>query len=124
MKKIFRYVILLIVICLVVKLYVSLLTKPHYKDMENYAILIKSPKIEITESKVSKNKGYIKGNATNDIGELIRNLKIKFDFFDEAGSFLGTEYREEEIFNASEKIQFEIKYEYNNVAEIRISIIK
>ena len=27
MKKIFRYVILLIVICLVVKLYVSLLTK-------------------------------------------------------------------------------------------------
>ena len=124
MKKIFRYVILLIVICLVVKLYVSLLTKPHYKDMENYEILIKSPKIEITESKVSKNKGYIKGNATNDTGELIRNLKIKFDFFDEAGSFLGTEYREEEIFNASEKIQFEIKYEYNNVAEIRISIIK
>lgn len=124
MKKIFRYVILLIVICLVVKVYVSLLTKPHYKDMENYTILIESPKIEITESKVSKNKGYIKGNATNDTGELIRNLKIKFDFFDEEGSFLGTEYREEEIFNASEKIQFDIKYEYNNVAEIRISIIK
>ncbi len=39
-------------------------------------------------------------------------------------AFSGTEYREEEIFNASEKIQFEIKYEYNNVAEIRISIIK
>ena len=124
MKKIFRYVILLIVICLVVKLYVFLLTKTYYKNMQNYVILIKSPKIEITESKVSKNKGYIKGTATNDTGEIIKNLKIKFDFFNEKGSFLGSEYKEEEIFNASEKIQFDIEYVYNNVAEIRRSIIK
>ena len=83
MKKIFRYVILLIALYLVVQLYVFLLMKQYYRDMKNYNVLVESPKIEVTESKVAKNKGYIKGKITNNTDELIKNLKVKFDFYDE-----------------------------------------
>ena len=57
MKKIFRYIVLLIVIYLVVEIFVYFLTKTYYRDMNNYQILVESPTIEIIESKVTKNKG-------------------------------------------------------------------
>ena len=74
MKKIFRYIVLLIVVYLVVEIFVYFLTKTYYKDMNNYAILVESPVIEVTESKVAKNKGYIQGIATNDTGEMINDF--------------------------------------------------
>jgi len=123
MKKIWRYVILLIVVYLVVEIYVYFLTKTYYKDMNNYEILVKSPAIEITESKVAKDKGYIEGTATNNTGALINNLSLKFDFYNEQGKYIGTEYHRIETFNATEKSKFNIKYEYENVKEIKISII-
>ena len=121
MKKIFRYVILLIALYLVVQLYVFLLMKQYYRDMKNYNVLVESPKIEVTESTVAKNKGYIKGKITNNTDELIKNLKVKFDFYDEQGKFVGAEYKTEEIFNVSETVSFDIKYEYENISEIKIS---
>ena len=124
MKKIFKYVILLIVVYVLVELCVYFLTKTYYKDMNNYEILVKSPVIEITESKVAKNKGYIEGTATNETTEMINNLIIRFDFYNEQGTYVGSKYKEVEIFNASEKVKFDIQYDYKNVAEIKISIVK
>jgi len=124
MKKIFKYVILLIVVYVLVELSVYFLTKPYYKDMNNYEILVKSPVIQITESKVAKNKGYIEGTATNETAEMINNLIIRFDFYNEQGTYVGSKYKEVEIFNASEKVKFDIQYDYKNVAEIKISIVK
>lgn len=123
MKKIFRYVVLLIVVYLVVEIFVYFLTKTYYKDMNNYEILVETPAIQITESKVAKNKGYIQGNATNNTGILINNMTIKFDFYNKQGTYIGSEYEKIEIFNATEKVNFDIRYEYKNVSEIKISII-
>ena len=124
MKKIFRYVILLIVAYIVVETLVYFLTKTYYKDMNNYEILVERPAIEITESKVTNSKGYIQGNVTNNTGELIRNLRLKFDFYNEQGKFIGAEYKTIEVFNISERLNFDIQYEYENVNEIKISIVR
>ena len=124
MKKIFRYVILLIVAYIVVEVLVYFLTKTYYKDLNNYDILVESPVIEITESKVSKSKGYIQGNITNDTGELMRNLRVKFDFYNEQGRYVGSENKTIDVFNISERLNFDIKYEYDDVNEIRISIVR
>lgn len=124
MKKIFRYVIWLIVLIIVVRVLVYFLTKTYYQDMNNYEILVKSPVIEVTESKVAKNKGYIQGTATNDTGELISNINLKFDFYNENGKFVGSEYKLIEVFNATEQVKFDIRYQYENVAEIKISMVK
>lgn len=124
MKKIFRYVLLLILLIVVVRVYVYFITKTYYKDMNNYEIITNNPvDIQITESKVAKNKGYIKGKATNNTRELVNNLKIKFDFYNEQGKYVGSEYKKIEYFNATETIKFDIKYEYQNVEKINISTV-
>lgn len=123
MKKILRYVVMLIVIYLVVQIFVYFLTKAYYIDLQNYEILVKEPKIEITDSKVSKNKGYISGKTTNNTGTLIKELKIKFDFYNEDGNFLGSEYKEIDYFNVNEVVNFDVKYYYQNVNEFKVSII-
>lgn len=124
MKKILKYVIWLIALIIVVRVLVYFLTKTYYQDMNNYEILVKSPVIEVTESKVAKNRGYIQGTATNDTGTLISNVNLKFDFYNENGKFVGSEYKLIEVFNATEQVKFDIKYQYENVAEIKISIVK
>ncbi len=123
MKKIFTAVILLIVVYVVVHVYVYFLTKTYYIDMNNYEILVVSPEIKVTESKISKKKGYIQGTAKNNTGAIITSLRIKFDFYDENEKYIGSEYHRIEPFNVNEISKFDIKYEYDNVAGIKISII-
>ncbi len=123
MKNIFRSIILLIVVYLVVQIFVYFLTKTYYRDMNNYEILVQSPEIKITESKVAKNKGYIQGTATNKTGAIISSLKIRFDFYDENERYIGSEYYKIEPFNANEKSKFDVKYEYDDVSSIKISIV-
>lgn len=124
MKKIFRYVVLLIVVYLVVEIFVYFLTKTYYRDMNNYQILVKNPAIVVTECKVAKNKGYIEGTATNNSEEILNDIIIKFEFYDKQGVYVGTKYEEIEILNATEKLKFNIQYDYKNVAEIKIGVVK
>ncbi len=123
MKKIFRYIVLLIVIYLVVEIFVYFLTKTYYRDMNNYQILVESPTIEIIESKVAKNKGYIEGITTNNTGEMITSLSIKFDFYNNIGIYMGSKYHKIEPFNINEKSRFDIEYDYDDISEIKISVI-
>lgn len=123
MKKIIRYFLLLILMIVVVRVYVYFLTKTNYQDMNNYEITVQTPEISVTESKVAKNKGYIKGNITNNSAEMIKNLKVKFEFYNEDDKIVGIEYREEDILNASETIKFDIGYNYKNIEKIKISTV-
>lgn len=123
MKKIIRYLLLLILMIVVVRAYVYFLTKTNYQDMNNYEITVQTPEIFVTESKVAKNKGYIKGNITNNSSEMIKNLKVKFEFYNENEKLVGIEYRNEDVLNASETIKFDISYNYKNVEKIKISTV-
>ena len=91
--------------------------------MNNYEITVQTPEISVTESKVARNKGYIKGNITNNSAEMIKNLKVKFEFYNENDKLGGIEYRDEDILNASETIKFDIGYNYKNVEKIKISTV-
>ena len=123
MKKIIKYLLLLILMIVVVRVYVYFLTKTNYQDMNNYEITVQTPEISVTESKVARNKGYIKGNITNNSAEMIKNLKVKFEFYNENDKLVGIEYRDEDILNASETIKFDIGYNYKNVEKIKISTV-
>ena len=123
MKKIIRYLLWLILMIVVVRVYVYFLTKTNYQDMNNYEITVQTPEIVVTESKAAKNKGYIKGNITNNSSEMIKNLKVKFEFDNENEKLVGIEYRNEDVLNASETIKFDIGYNYKNVEKIKISTV-
>jgi len=123
MKKIVRFVVLFIVIFLVVEIYVYFLTKTYYKEFDNYDILTESPVIEIKESKISKKKGYIQGKAINDTGAMLRNVKIKLEFYNKQGVLIGEEYEPIDVFNAGEEFYFDVNYSYKDVKKIEINII-
>lgn len=123
MKKIFKFLLIILLIYVVVQIFVYFLTKTNYVDMNNYQILTQSPSVQVIESKVSKHKGYIKGNVVNDTDTLIKEATVKFDFYNTFGGYLGTEYHKITTFNVTEKSKFDIKYEYENVGEIKINVI-
>ena len=123
MKKIIKYIVLLIVIILVVRIYVYFLTKPFYRDMNNYTVLVQKPKIEITDSKIADNKGYIYGFITKNTGNIINKLTIKFDFFNSNNKYIGSEYKEIQLFNVGEENKFDIRNNYKDVEEIKISVV-
>jgi len=123
MKKIFRYVLLVIIAMIAVRVLVHFITKEYYKDFNNYEIAVESPKIEITESKLSKNKGYIKGKATNNTDSLIENIEIVFEFYNENGTKIGNEVKDIKYFNVNETVNFDIKYEYKNISKIKVTTI-
>lgn len=123
MKKIFRYLLLLIIAIIVIELLVYCITKVYYKNFNNYEIAVESPKIEITESKMAKNKGYIKGKAINNTDSIIRKIQIVFEFYNENGTKIGNEVKDIEYFNINEEAKFDIEYEYKNIDKIRITTI-
>ena len=123
MKKFFVYFILFVALFLFINLFTELQMKEKYRTITNHEILVKSPKVTITESKAKYSYGYIKGNILNDTKEHIKDKFLQFDFYDKDGIYVGTEYKEIKYFNVEESIKFEINYEYVNVNKIKISFV-
>ena len=123
MKKIFMYIFLLILTIVVVRVFVYFMTKTYYKDMNNYKILITNPEISVTESKLYKNRGYVKGTIKNNTGSLMNNVSVRLKFYDKNGNLLSTEYSEEiKTFNNTETAKFEVKYSIYYIDRIEIDI--
>lgn len=124
MKKIFKYVILLIVAYFLVNFFTNLVTKQHYRDFKNYEILTEEPKIEITECKTSYTKGYIKGNIKNTKGEMIDAVCIKVTSYNKKGEYLGTEYYPISYFYPQEEKEFELNCVYKNINSMKIEVVE
>ena len=77
----------------------------------------------LQKAKLLRIKDILKGNITNNSSEMIKNLKVKFEFYNENEKLVGIEYRNEDVLNASETIKFDIGYNYKNVEKIKISTV-
>lgn len=123
MKKFFLYFLMFIALYIFVTTLTNFSMKEKFKDIQNIQISVSSPKIFIEESKATNSHGYIKGNITNDTGEHIKDKFLQFDFYNKDGTYVGTETQEIKYFNVEEKVNFDIKYNYNNVNNIKISFV-
>ena len=123
MKKIFRYIIILVVTYILVGVFTYFITKQYYRDFSNYEILTESPQVEITECKTAYSKGYIKGTITNTTGEIIEESNVQVTIYDKNGEFLGCEYYTIQYFHPQENASFEVNYAYKNVVKIEVKLI-
>ncbi len=123
MERIIKCVILLIASYFIVNFFINLVTKPHYKDFNEYEIATEGSKIEITECKNSYTKGYIKGNISNTGEEIIEATCIKVKLYNKKGDYLGTEYYPISYFYPKETVNFEVNYVYKNVGHIKIETV-
>jgi len=123
MKKILKYVVLLIVTYFVVGFFTYLITKPYYRNFGNYEILTENPKIEVTECKSSYTKGYVKGTVTNNTGEIIEKATVQITIYNKNGEFLGYRYCKIPYFYPQEEAKFEANYTYKNIGKVEITVI-
>lgn len=123
MKKLFRYFILFLAFFLIIGILTNWSMKEKFDNEPKYTVNTESPKIEVIENKSSYSHGYIKGSITNDTTELIRDKYLQFDFYNKDGIYEGTEVKEIKIFNVTEKMSFNIDYNYNNIDRIEIKFV-
>ena len=122
MKNYFIFLLLFLFLFIYVGVLTNIEMKERYEDVK-YTCNFESPKIHVEESKKLYSKGSIKGNITNDTKEHLRDKFLQFDFYNEYGSYLGTESQEIKIFNVDEKVKFDINYNYKNVKKIEVSFV-
>ena len=120
MKKIIKYIILIIAAFIFFDFLINVGLSNTYKD-KKCEILSSSPEIIIKESKATKVNGYLEGTVNNNTGENINKTYVKVDLYSELDNFLGTEYITIENLNNSESIDFKLDYRYEGVKELKIS---
>lgn len=122
LKKFGMYFLMFVAFFLLISGLVALALKENFVDITNYEIVGTSPVITVNECKATKTHGYIRGSVTNDTGEHIPLKYLQINLYNEDGVYLGTEYKELKYFNVNETINFDMKYNYNNVNKILIGL--
>ena len=74
----------------------------------------------VIASEASDIRGFIRGELTNNTGELIRLAQLRIEFYNERGTLLGSEYQEIRLFNATQTINIDIGRNARNVDNIVI----
>lgn len=124
MKKILKWILLLIIVFIAVGFSTDLITKSFYKKSKNYEILTNNPSIEVSEYKKAHADGYIKGSVTNTTGEIIDEATVQVAIYNKNNDFLGYEYYTISYFHPQEKTNFEIHYSYKNVERITLEVVE
>lgn len=122
-KEFFIYFLMFIALYIFVTVLTNFSMKEKFKNIQDIQISVNSPQIFIEESKATDSRGYVKGNIVNDTGEHIKDKYLQFDFYNKNGAYVGTEVQEIKYFNVKEKVNFDIQYNYNNVNNIKISLV-
>ena len=120
MKKFWKYFINFIVLMLLVY-GLTYWGMANYNKEEKTPIecitQTQSPVIQVTET---TNKKII-GTVTNDTGILINVIYVKAEFYNEAGTLIGTKYDKIKYFNVGEKAKFTIEYGYTNITTVKLT---
>ena len=88
-----------------------------------YEITFDSPNLIITETEDRYTYGHINGEIKNNTENRINQKYLKFEFYNERGTYLGTKYKELKYFTVNETIKFNIEYDYENSDSVKISLI-
>ena len=122
MKKFLKYFILFLITYFLVSILSFQAIKTSYKTTK-YSIDFSEPKVEILEAKATVTNGYVRGRITNNIGENLANKLLKLDFLSPRGVLLGSKYVEIGNLLSSDSKEFESKFNFDNVNDIKMSLI-
>lgn len=123
LKKITMYIIILLVIYIFVSLASFGFINKTYKNIGEYEILTKSPKIEIIESKATYVNGYVIAKVTNNTGVEIDKTYLKLDLYTENNNYLGTKYNIIKDFSNNEALEVKTNFKFNGVDHYKISLV-
>ena len=116
LKKFAKYALWLIICYILVNVLSYAFIAKSYNKLDNYTILVNTPKIEIIESKATKANGYIIGSVKNNTGKVLNKEYIRINFYNNNSTYIGTEYVELNDIQENASKDFKLSYKYNNVA--------
>ena len=122
LKKFFKYFLMLIALFAFVTILSNFAVKEKPNEVE-YIVDAKNIKIEVTQLEATNSGGKIKGIATNETGELLKDRYLRFDFYNKDGEMVGTNVQDVKYFNVGEKMSFDIDFTYKKVKKIKIGFV-
>ena len=93
-----------------------------YLEITQYKIIGEVSTVTVNEAKATNVNGYVKGNVANQTGTELNGKYIKFTFFTEDNSEIGTEYVEIGTLKPQETKTYEAKFRYPNVEKFIVTI--
>ena len=122
MKTFFIYFLIIVVFYVVSDAISYMLLKSTYISRD-YQIEFDNPQVTISEMKSTKLNGYLKGKINNNTGEVITGKALKFDYYSKNGVLVGTKYSKVSNVLAGETLDFESRFNFNDVDSVKVSIV-
>lgn len=93
-----------------------------YLEIKQYKIISEVPTITVSEAKATNVNGYVKGTVANQTETELNGKYIKFIFYAENNSEIGTEYVEIGTLKPQETKTYEAKFRYQSVEKFIVMI--
>lgn len=122
MKTFFKYFLIFVAFYILVDVLSFQIIKSTYIDKKLSADF-SSPQIEVIESKATITNGVVEGILTNNTGDTLTDKILKLDFFSKRGVNVGTKYIDLGEIKNGEKFNFKSTYNFDNVENIKASMI-
>ena len=122
MKKFFKYFLAFVALYIIVDIgsYMSIKSTYIPKD---YEVEIENPQVTVGEFKATTLNGYINGQINNNTDAVITGKALKFDYYSENDILMGTKYFKIDNFLIGETLNFESRFNYDNVDHVKISLV-
>ena len=122
MKKFFKYFLAFVALYIIVDIgsYMSIKSTYIPKD---YEVEIENPQVTVGEFKATTLNGYINGQINNNTDAVITGKALKFDYYSENDILMGTKYFRIDNFLIGETLNFESRFNYDNVDHVKISLV-
>ena len=123
MKSFFKYFLLLVAFFIFSNVMINVFLNVSFRDVKDYNINVSDVFVDITEAKVSKRNGHIKGIVKNNTENVVENKYLKFSMLSEYDKVLGEKYVKIEVLNPNELRNFEVDFDYNNVKTFKVEMV-
>lgn len=122
MKTLFRYFLAFVIVYIIVDIGSYMMIKSTYIS-KDYEVDSNTSGIEISEMKSTVLNGYLKGNITNNTENVITGKALKLDYYTKNGVLAGTKYVKVDNLLQGEKLDFESKFNFDNVDSVKVSLV-
>lgn len=123
MKTFFKYFLAFIILYIIVDIGSYMTLKSTYIARKDYEVNMENPQVTVSEFKSTVLNGYVNGTIINNTGEIITGKALKLDYYSKNDVLMGTKYFKVDNLLIDEKLDFESRFNFDNVTKLKISIV-
>lgn len=118
MKTFGKYLIIIVAFYFISDFIAARIMMSTYYNKKFTVEDVQTPTVTIDESKATITNGIAKGKITNDSNEPIDDKYLKMTFLNAKGNEVGKKYVQIKHLEPGESMDFEVRYNYDNVKSI------